>query len=253
MELKEPDRKTKKSILGRRIFAQQNDILNKYFVLDDKTGTATIEFHYAHLEDMLDQTIGNGKARFFSSEFKDKLGGIVAMIPNVYKVKLEFVIADYDGYTIEEANQIFADNLDIQFFNSRVILRRKRNSAIILFAFGLLFLIANILLSVYFEKMNLNELSKSIISEVLDIAAWVFIWEAVTVYFIDRSKVKVKTEAFRLRIKEITFESPEEYHPVSIADNNEQEETDTKTEHCENKQLTDFDKLHRSNSLACNL
>jgi hypothetical protein len=235
MELKEPDRKTKKNVLGRKIFAQQNDILNKYFVLDDKTGTATIEFHYTHLEDMLDQTIGNGKARFFSSEFKDKLSGIVAMIPNVYKIKLAFVIKDYDGYTIEEANHIFADNLDIQFFNSRVILRRKRNVSFILLLFGLFFLIANILLSFYFKNLNMNEMTQSIISEVLDIAAWVFIWEAVTIYFIDRSEVKVKTEAFRLRIKEITFESPEEYHPVSIASSNEPEEKDKEPKYSENK------------------
>ena len=180
---------------------------------------------------MLDQTLGNGKARFLSSEFKEKLTNITLLIPRVYKINYVFSIKDYDGYTIQEVNQIFEDNMNIQYFNSRQTIKRKRNMAIILMILGIVFLLGNIFFSYFSKEWNVPDITQSVLSEILDIAAWVFIWESVTVYFIDRSEVKVKTENFRLRMKNIEFKRPEEYHPVSIADEHKSNDLGKEEQH----------------------
>ena len=62
-----------------------------------------------------------------------------------------------------------------------------------------------ILNNTIFANSN-NQITKDIVSEVLDIAAWVFIWESVTIYFIDKNEDKHKFLNAMKRINNIKFE-----------------------------------------------
>ncbi|MFA6624274.1 MAG: hypothetical protein WCS80_00725 [Bacilli bacterium] len=235
MKLEAPDKKNKLKVLGKKVFSQQNEILGKYFILDNDKGVATIEFHYDHFEDFLDQNLGNGKARFFTTDFKEKLRGIVQLIPLVYDVNIIFNIKDYDGYTIEDANQILEDNMNIHYFNNRIGLQKKKRSAIALLIIGILFLISNILFNYFIEGTGTNKLLINVFSEIMDIAAWVFVWESVSIYFIDRAEMAVKTEKFRARIKEVVFKKPKDYLPVNNIKALEEDIRDSKSKEKEEK------------------
>lgn len=80
----------------------------------------------------------------------------------------------------------------------------KRNAAIsaIMFAIGVLGLIATVLYSVFGGNV--------IFSEVLDIFAWVFVWEAVDLFFLERGALRAeRLRALRLYDAKVQFSIPE--------------------------------------------
>ena len=77
-------------------------------------------------------------------------------------------------------------------------LRRNLMSSIIFMIVGLIFLVGVIITSTY-------EFSEAIY-EVLDIIAWVFIWEAVDTFFMERHKKRVeKIKYAKIAVSEIIF------------------------------------------------
>ena len=71
-------------------------------------------------------------------------------------------------------------------------------NSIIFLAIGLIFL-AGVIIA------NANQWSFTL-SEVLDIISWVFVWESVDTFFMERYKKKVeKIKCVKLAVAEITF------------------------------------------------
>lgn len=77
-------------------------------------------------------------------------------------------------------------------------LKRNLMNSIIFLAIGLIFL-AGVIIA------NANQWSFTL-SEVLDIISWVFVWESVDTFFMERYKKKVeKIKCVKLAVAEITF------------------------------------------------
>jgi hypothetical protein len=218
MEIKRPDL-SKITIHGHRVFAKHSELLNKYFTLDEEKRLATVKLRYDHFTDMLAPNIGEGKNRFFLKSVTDEMTEVLNLIPIDYQVNLIFEVKDYGPYSEEEAMGIAEDNLNFNYYQGKLQMKKKTRTALILFVIGILFLVFNILaVSMKWGHGALDTDSKGIISEVLDIAAWVFIWESVSIYFFDRSEIRLRQSNFRYRIKDIQFTSPAETHPESKAD-----------------------------------
>lgn len=56
------------------------------------------------------------------------------------------------------------------------------------------------------NNYSYNFILEDIISEILNITAWVFIWEAVTIYLLDRNERNYKNRKIYKRINKIEFE-----------------------------------------------
>ncbi len=84
----------------------------------------------------------------------------------------------------------------------------KRNAAIaaVMFAIGVLGLVATVLCNLFADN--------PVFSEVLDIFAWVFVWEAVDLFFLQRASLRAeRTRALRL------YDAKVEYHPLAAEEN----------------------------------
>ena len=81
--------------------------------------------------------------------------------------------------------------------------KNKRLLSGVLLSFGVLTLLILILLRNFVLKDD--TIATDIVGEVLDIASWVFIWEAVTVYFLDKTENKFRAKRITKRIKNINF------------------------------------------------
>ena len=56
------------------------------------------------------------------------------------------------------------------------------------------------------NNYSYNFILEDIISEILNITAWVFIWEAVTIYLLDHNERNYKNRKIYKRINKIEFE-----------------------------------------------
>jgi hypothetical protein len=52
---------------------------------------------------------------------------------------------------------------------------------------------------------GISDLNREIISEVIDIAAWVFVWEAVSVYFLEGGELRSRLRTIHRRINEVSI------------------------------------------------
>jgi hypothetical protein len=201
--------KTTVRVMGHRLFEKHNDLLNRYFEMDNEKGIATVRFHYDHFNDMLRPHLGSGADRFLNADIIENVDTILNTIPVFYQIHFIFEVKDFDGYTPEQAKAIFEENYQFIFYSSKIAMRRKSRVALGLAITGILFLVLNILaISLHFGKGTLDSDTISILSEIIDIIAWVFLWESASIFFFDRSQIQAHQVNIRTRISNVLFQSP---------------------------------------------
>lgn len=197
----------KKVPVGRRkIDASLHEVLSRNYVLDDAEGILTIPFRFARLEDFLSTEVG--KRPQLRGALQDEIEKSLQRIPPCYDIVLRVQIADSQGQSKEECEQAVADGLALGIHSYRRRIGGKTVLALVFLVVGVLTLLGMILFQSLFQG---DKTTLSIVTEVLDIAAWVFIWESVTLFFIERSEDRATFRLYRKRIRriEIHFEDKE--------------------------------------------
>ncbi len=183
-------KKDKKRIkVGHRYIRKDvHDILLRYFDLDDENAVATFKVHFDKLSDVFEIPEDESKSLFLRHEVVDKISDQAEMIPNAYKIKFVIKIDDYEDYDPDEIKQVLYDNLGLMAYNVNRSSRKKTIVSLLLLLVGIIFLVINI----WYSSFTKNEegVWYLIWSEVFDVAAWVFIWEAVTKFFIERNEIR---------------------------------------------------------------
>jgi hypothetical protein len=190
MNLFKKDREKKnqvKWVNGHRVYKRQLELLKKYFTVNDKDHTVLVDLYYDSAEDIIDPRKGNGTNDLVKDEVLSDIKNIMGMIPNAYKIRLQIVIDDYKGYSPEQLMISLKDNIDFHFYEGKKEIMRNRRMSILLLGFGIM-----ILTFVGFVAMKHpfgTTEAESIVTEVMDDAASVFIWEAVTIAFLETSTI----------------------------------------------------------------
>lgn len=109
---------------------------------------------------------------------------------------------DYEGYDIQDAVEAFKDSVEFTLLRKKKSNKNKRTLSIILLLLGVITLAIMFILNNY----SYNFILEDIISEILNITAWVFIWEAVTIYLLDRNERNYKNRKIYKSINKIEFE-----------------------------------------------
>lgn len=100
----------------------------------------------------------------------------------MYKIELNLKVDDYEGYDPHKVIEAFNDTLELNQYKARKNRTHKELSSSILILSGILLLF---LMAIGKNYSWFGEgVKEEIITEVIDIAAWVFIWEAVTLIFL---------------------------------------------------------------------
>lgn len=208
MEFKKPTAK-RIWVKGHCLSKDQHDLLTKYFSVDDDKGIVTATVRFDSFDEMLNPNLGDQKERMLSEEVKDSIERVFKIVPRFYKVAFDFHIGDFGHWTLDDAYRIFDENTKLWHWNTKRSLSWKSKGAIVLTLVGFIVLVINAMfVAFHWGDQIENGPLKEIISEILDIAAWVFIWEAVTLYFIDRNQIKFKEGDFRRRIARVDFHHP---------------------------------------------
>ena len=158
---------------------RQIEILSKYYNIDLEKRLITLELVYDKVSDMLEHDIVATKKIIFKNEILQKVSEILDTFPLEFKVDLKFKINDYEGYKPEEISESFKDCLEMFHYSIHREKSFRLFEAVILalVSVGILFLRKFVLDNGVISDDNLT-------SEMLDITAWVFLWQAVTVLFL---------------------------------------------------------------------
>lgn len=184
----------------RKVEKNLHDTLLKYYDLDDEKGIATILFQFDRFSDFFETDIG--KRPLLKGRLKEELEALFLRLPECYDLDLEIRIENGEGHPEKEAFDALKDGLFFNAVDYRKRMTGKTISAFVLLVIGILLLLTMALLEVYLFQGE-SSLLENVVVEVLDIAAWVFVWEAVTIYFIERKESRIAWDRSRERIKDI--------------------------------------------------
>lgn len=174
-------------------------VLSKYYEVDEENKTVILPFKYERASDLIDSSIETKSNYVISEQAMVDIVDKISTIPPIFKVKLDLIIDDYEEYDKEILLESLNDYLELTHYS---IIREKKIfliQAILLLAVGISILVFN-----NFAKSKILS-EESVLTEVFDIVAWVFVWQATTVAFLTPSEFDVNTNRFKLRVKKITF------------------------------------------------
>ena len=188
----------------------------KYFPYDEENNIFEVDLHYESGDDLLDSHLSREHLPYFSHETYEEIDELLDRFPNDTYVNIDFTLKEVGTYTPVELLDAFNDGLEMQHYRGDREDKRRRLRACILVLAGI-----SILIVLAFAKTegwlgDLNSFHASLWSEVFDIAAWVFIWEAVSTMFLSPSEAKVFVYAFSHKVNQIAFYRESDDAPILI-------------------------------------
>lgn len=181
---------------------RQIELLGKYYPIDREKKLVTVTLRYEKVTDLLSEEVGISTRPQLNPEVLEKINRIIPTIPLGYQIELEFDVKDYEGFEPHQIMETFNDALEM---NQYGIKKQKRGNwflATILTVIGILFLL---LMGVVSEAGWFQGARGEIFSEILDIIAWVFIWEAVSLLFLTHSEQDALGIRVRNRVASIAL------------------------------------------------
>lgn len=184
----------------KKDYQLSQEILKKHFIVDEEKKIVLINLRYEKASDFIDYSIGEMPS--LKAEVYDRINELLISIHPKYRCELNIHIKDKENHSSEDIMEIFNDFSNLKHVEIKRELVRKKISSFFLMTFGLIFLILAIL-SMSFKWIN--DLGGTVLYEILDIIAWVFIWESVTIYYFDCFKLNATFKLFKRRIEKISI------------------------------------------------
>ncbi len=180
---------------------RKNELIKKYYDMDEEGKVLYLYYDFNHISELYDNYSPKEKNNLFCSDVTEKISNSIDNIPLNYKVKIIFEV---DAITKDEAKKLvesFNDSIELSLYFARGVKQKRQLSAALLILVGItLIFILTVLKSTGVLE---NELQKDVGTEVVDIVAWVFIWEATTLLFLERPKEYKYSFQMKNRVSEI--------------------------------------------------
>lgn len=197
---------------------RQIELYEEYYDVDESNKTIDISLHYEKASELLNLNMGKKDHPLFAKDFLEEVQEIIENAPIGYKLHLNFEIDDYEGYDPKILIKSFNDTLELGQYNSRNERQRKQWISAILILIGVILLF---LMTIIKENNMFGEgIRSSIITEVMDIVAWVFVWEAATILFLDHSDQTKLTLFIKHRVSKISMCQTNSPSPLVVEEGN---------------------------------
>ncbi len=183
--------------------ARQIELLKKYYEVDEERKTAKVVLTYDKVGELLTTDYSSSAHPEFNSDILTRVSEVISRIPLGYKIDLQFAINDYEGYQANAIMESFNDAVELRHYS--VLGERRRNGLRIA-----LLLVTGIVSLIFMIAGGSagwfgNDATKDLITEVIDIIGWVFIWEAVSIMFLSPSEERMQSVKLRTHVNSIAF------------------------------------------------
>lgn len=158
---------------------RQLDIISKYYEINEDEGTIKIELQYEKASDLFETDVVTKGTPKFKTEILARISELLESVPEIYKVDFSIKVNDYEGMKVDNVVESFKDQLEMFNFQIYKVKSGRLLSAVILtlVSVGILFV----------RRFLLNQgiINDSVLlTEMLLIVGWVFLWEGVSILFL---------------------------------------------------------------------
>lgn len=179
--------------------ARQLEIIGRYYDVDIENRLITIKLHYAKASEILEEGI-DSKHPILKSDLLERISEIISTFPVDFRSYVSIQIDDYENYDYKDIMGSFKDNMELFHYSVRKETNKRWISAAIFFSVSAILLAIRLFLG---TKNYLD--TNSMVYEMMDIIAWVFLWEAVTVLFLNPGELKEISTKIGRRIVKTSF------------------------------------------------
>ena len=169
------EKKTKMTKKAQRLL----DLLSKYYEIDNDNKVIKIELYYEKASELFETDVVTKETPKFKTEILARISELLESVPENYKVDFAIKVDDYEGYKVDNVVESFKDQLEMFNFQIYKVKSGRLLTAVILalVSVGILFVRQFLL--------NQGVIDDSVLlTEMLDITAWVFLWEGVSTIFL---------------------------------------------------------------------
>lgn len=184
------EKKAKKYLPLPPKIARQIELLKKYYDIDDEKRVIYVVLHYSSVSEVLATDISCKGAPHFSRAILNRVSDLLDTFPAGFDVDLTLKFDDYEGYEPSLLMSAFKDNLEMVHYSCY---KEKKYNYLLA---AILAAVSAALIGARLFAMN-NKLidGSGVLQEMIDISAWVFLWEAVTIIFLSVSeKMEIATK-----------------------------------------------------------
>lgn len=185
------------------IMRRQVELLSKYYPLSKETNTFFVQLYYEKVSDILYNDISDFDHPRVNDEQLSRVKDILDNIPVGYTADLSFSFGDYEGYNPKAVIDGINDALELNHYRLVKENKLKLFLSVILVLVG--FSILSVITIIDINQLFSDENTASIVREVMDISAWVFIWQAVTVLFLSPSDYAKIGSSFARKVNKISM------------------------------------------------
>lgn len=163
---------------------RQIEVLSKYYDIDLENRVVNLELCYESVDDIFADDIVGKHLPKFKKEILQRVSEIMESFPDELSVNLKLDIGDYKGLDPEVVFESFQDSLELLHHGiyKEKSFRWIEATILALVSVGILFI----------RRLGLTYnfiLDSDLITEMLDITAWVFLWQGVTVLFLNNNAI----------------------------------------------------------------
>ena len=184
------------------------ELLKKYYAYDEVSKTFTVSLHCEKVSDILYKEVKSvSNVPMMNDEFLNDVTGILEDIPHGYHADISLLIDDYEGYDEKVIMESFNDMLEFGRLKYNVGSKKKYYKVATLLAVGLILLFFGIFADVesWWGVFDAEKLIGELLINFLEIAGWVFCWEAVSILFLEENDEMKKGSSIISKLNRITL------------------------------------------------
>ena len=180
---------------------RQIELMKKRFNVDEEKKLVDLTLNYESASEVLITNLDTKVPTFDRDKF-GRIKEIISEFPRDYKVNLDITIQDYEGYKPEEMLEGFNDAVELTIYSGNRDNRTKWLKTIFFLIAGILvlFFIANGIIQSW---AGISDTAAEVLREVLDISAWVFVWQAVSLAFLTPTEDRLVSTTLKHRLNNV--------------------------------------------------
>lgn len=169
------------------------ELLKKYYKLENNT--ATVELYYDTFSELISSEVGGENVERLNSALLNRLDEALALVPEKYKIVIDVRIKDFENYSESECRRIIHENILLKIYSFKADNGQNNRAAGYLACAG----IGALLLSYLFGSHHLP----AIIYDIMNITGTLLIWEAVSVFVLERANNYKRARQYYYKIKDV--------------------------------------------------
>ena len=184
------------------------ELLKKYYAYNEADKTFDIVLHYEKVSDIINKQIKSiSSVPLMDDEFLYSVTGILESIPSGYHADISLRIDDYEGYSGKIIMESFNDMLEFGRVKYNTNNRKKYYKVAFILAVGLVLLSFGIFAGFegWWHIFDKDKFIGELLLSFLEIAGWVFCWEAVSIIFLEENDDMRKGSAIINKLSSVTF------------------------------------------------